>query len=163
MLLFFLVSLAAAEPVKTSQPVAKPVDVAKEADIRKLMDATGMSQMPTRIAGMVMQSFKEAYAKVPDTMWTDLAKQLDTASCVSAMVPIFDRQFSAEEMKQLVAFYESPVGKKLTKALPQISAEGEEVAEKWAHAAADRMTEQLEAKGYKLPRSAAPAPAPTPR
>lgn len=163
MLLFLLVSLAAAEPVKTPTQPVKQIDAAKEADIRKLMDASGMGQMPTRVAGMVMQSFREAYTKVPETMWTELGKQLDTASCATAMVPVFDRQFTADEVKQLVAFYESPIGKKLLKALPQVSAESEEVAEKWARAAADRMTEQLEAKGYKLPRSAAPTPPPAPR
>jgi uncharacterized protein len=156
MLLFLLMSLAAGPaPAPGRAPAAAPViDPAKEADIRKLMAITGQGELGPSVVEQVMASFKAAYTKVPDATWTELEKQMDPASLTTMLVPQYDSRFSADEVKQLLTFYQSPLGKKLVKTLPELNAASEDVAADWAHKAADRMTAQLEAKGYKLPTKA---------
>ena len=145
MLLFFLLSLAAAEPAKPA-----PVDPGKEADIRKLMKITGMSELGSGVAKQVMGTFREAYPKVPESLWADLAKRMDPASVTTLTVPVYNAHFSADEVKQLIAFYESPLGKKVLKELPGVTAESMEIAETWGYKTGERMAGELEAKGFKL-------------
>jgi hypothetical protein len=36
------------------------------------------------------------------------------------MYPIYDKYFSSDDLKELVAFYKSPIGEKFVKLMPQI-------------------------------------------
>ena len=152
-----------APPTATAKEPAAPTAVspAREADIRKLMDITGMAKLGPGVAEQVMASFREAYPKVPESLWTELQKQMDPASVVTLMVPVYDRHFTADEVKQLIAFYETPLGKKVLKELPGVTTESMQIAETWGYKTGERMAGQLEAKGYTLPqptRSSAPQP-----
>jgi hypothetical protein len=55
--------------------------------------------------------FEKFHAKL------DLQKLLDLA------VPMYDKYFSDEEVKGLVLFYQTPLGQKALKAMPQLSGE----------------------------------------
>ncbi|MBC7793236.1 MAG: DUF2059 domain-containing protein [Clostridia bacterium] len=142
-MVLFLLALTAAAPVQ-------PVDPAKEADIRKLMHITGMSELGPGVAKQVIATFREAYPKVPESLWTDLQKQMDPASVTTLTVPVYSAHFNADEVKQLIAFYESPLGKKILKELPGVTTESMEIAETWGYKSGERMAGVLEAKGYKL-------------
>ena len=45
------------------------------------------------------------------------------------LICIYDKHFSEEELQQLVAFYESPLGKKVASVLPEIDAQAETMQE----------------------------------
>ena len=46
-------------------------------------------------------------------------------------VPVYDKYYSADEVKALIKFYESPLGQKMASTQPKLSRELQEVGRKW--------------------------------
>jgi uncharacterized protein len=124
-------------PAPTSTPAhpatedAKPekVDPAKDAAIRHLMDITETSKLGDNIAaylkGQVHDGVGHAIApdKVDAFMGTFNRKFSATSPATAvtdAMVPIYAKAFSMEDIQGLIQFYESPLGQRVVKALPEV-------------------------------------------
>jgi hypothetical protein len=52
-------------------------------------------------------------------------KEFDSEYVTGQLISTYDRRFSAEEIKELLQFYSSPLGEKFADNLPQIIAESE--------------------------------------
>ncbi len=131
--------------------IAAPALSPKDADIRRLMELTTTSQLAGQITQQMMDSFKAAFTKVPDATWTELKKELTPEDLLAQIAGVYDRHFSHDDIKALIAFYETPLGKKLLKELPAITQESLEVGQTWGRAMGQRLMQRLEAKGYRLP------------
>ena len=59
------------------------------------------------------------------------------------IIPIYEKHFTHEELKQLIAFYESPIGKKLIKVQPQIMMESMAAGEEWGKKLVQKAMEKL--------------------
>ena len=70
------------------------------------------------------------------------------------VITIYDNNFSADEIKQLVAFYQSPVGRKIVSQLPQLMQQSMTMGQSWGQQAGARAVERIRAaakqKGYDL-------------
>jgi len=70
------------------------------------------------------------------------------------VIAIYDANFSADEIKQLVAFYQSPVGRKIVVQLPQLMQQSVTMGQAWGQQAGGRAVERIRAlatqKGYDL-------------
>ncbi len=124
----------AAKP--TSPDVADQVDPAKEAAIRHLMDLTQTSKMgdglSAYVTNQVRQVLSEAMppdrlAKLMDGFSQKMVTAAPASAVTDAAVPIYARAFSMEDIQAISQFYESPVGQRVVKALPQVARESEEL------------------------------------
>jgi uncharacterized protein len=106
-----------------------PVDPAKDAAIRHLMDITETSKLGDNIAtylkGQVRDGVGRAIGpeKVDAFMGTFDRKFSATSpskAVTDAMVPIYAKAFSMEDIQALIQFYESPLGQRVVKALPDV-------------------------------------------
>lgn len=114
-------------------PLEKP-DPAKEAAVRHLMDITQTDKMGDNIAAAIKNQVRQVMSRAlqPDKLsqFMDAFSQKLSASAPStevtdAVVPIYARHFSTEEIQGLIQFYESPLGKKVVSAMPQVTQESE--------------------------------------
>ncbi len=137
--LVLLVAVAASEPSP------------KDADIRRLMELTTTSQLASQITQQMMESFKAAFTKVPDATWSELKKELTPEDLLAKIAAVYDRHFTHDDIKALITFYETPLGRKLLKELPAVTQESLEVGQTWGRTMGQRMMERLDAKGYRLP------------
>ena len=75
-------------------------------------------------------------------------------SMVDGMAAIYASNFTADELRQIEAFYHQPVGQKMLEKVPVISqqalAVGQEVGRKAAEDLRQRLTEALRQRGHKL-------------
>jgi hypothetical protein len=53
-------------------------------------------------------------------------------SLMDRMVPIYAKYYTQQDMDDLIAFYDTPLGKKLSTVQPQITLESMSVAQQWA-------------------------------
>ena len=53
-------------------------------------------------------------------------------SLMDQMVPIYAKYYTQQDMDDLIAFYDTPLGKKLSTVQPQITLESMSVAQQWA-------------------------------
>jgi uncharacterized protein len=129
---------AAAADQSTAPPAAK-IDPAKEAAIRHLMDITQTSKlgenMATYISGQVRTFMShsvdpQALPKFMDSFNQKFAASAPSQNITDAMVPIYDRAFTTQQIQQLVQFYESPLGQHVVKVLPQVLQDSQNTAAK---------------------------------
>jgi hypothetical protein len=124
------------------------VEGEKLKDIRHLLDLTGSSKLGSQVVDQLLDSFRQGRQGVPDTFWEELRKEMDVNELTELVVPIYDRHLTHQDVKQLIAFYESPVGRKLLGVQPQIVGESMALGQEWGRAAAERVLKRLNEKGY---------------
>ena len=138
---FFAYSQTA--PPSTS---AAQLNAAKLAKIRELINLMGTP----RIAADMMRSQAASIKKLmpfPPAAQDDFEKELLASihlnELVDLVVPIYDRYLSEEDVDGMLAFYRSPVGRRVTKALPEIAAESQEVGKKWGQGLGRKVGEKI--------------------
>ena len=70
------------------------------------------------------------------------------ADLINALVPIYDRYFTESEIKDLIKFYESPVGKKMVLNQPLILKDSMTVGQNWGMKIGQEIVEDLQKEGY---------------
>jgi hypothetical protein len=72
----------------------------------------------------IQASFQESVKRTTARGQAELPKHLDFDKTVMEIfVPIYDRHFNDADLKGLIAFHESPLGRKLAAAQPQLQSE----------------------------------------
>jgi len=70
------------------------------------------------------------------------------------MAGVYARTFTVDEMHQLIAFYQTPVGQKLLEKLPTLVQESMSIGQAWGRRLAtelrDSMVDALRKKGHQL-------------
>ena len=123
-------------------PSAKPaISPQKEADIRKLLGlmdvAKLMSQtmdgMQAQIRPTLLNSLPpgEYREKLVDFFFERFRAKADPQHMVDMAVVTYDKYFTDDEIKGLIKFYETPLGKKTVSALPELSTELQKEGGEW--------------------------------
>jgi hypothetical protein len=127
----------------------------KEANIRKLltlMDARGVFK---RAIDSQISAAKATGTRIPPKFWDEVLKEIDPDKFMDILIPIYDKHFSNDELEGLIAFYETPLGKKLISQLPQIMTDTAAAGDKYGQEIANKVIQRMQAEGT-FP-SAAPA------
>jgi len=113
----------------TPSEATAQVDPAKDAAIRHLMEITETSKLGDNIATYLQNQVHDgvghamAPEKVDAFMGTFNQKFAATSApnqVTDAMVPIYAKAFSMDDIQELIQFYESPLGQRVVKALPDV-------------------------------------------
>jgi len=117
------------------------IDPAKEADIRRLMDLAGAKALGSQMTEGMGKNIKpmmtnalppgEYREKLIDLFFVKFQTKADMQKLLDLIVPIYDKYFSDEEIKSLIQFYQTPLGQKTLRVLPQLMAESQEAGRKW--------------------------------
>ena len=153
--------LASAPPVFSQTPNAqagsaaaeKKVDPAKEKSIRKLIELTRATQ--TMLEGMKvgLEAQKKAQPGIPDIFWEEFLKRA-TANIdefVTILVGVHDRNYTKEQIDQMVAFFETPVGRMMAEKQPAVALETVAAAERWGMKMGMQVMMELSEKGLITP------------
>lgn len=149
----------------------------KKADILKLMEITGNDNIPAQIAGAITQNManglKQARPEIPQRFYINLDKDLTAffkekvnapGSLMEKTVANYNKYFTQSELKEILAFYQSPTGKKSITNLSLIVNEGMMEARKLTQSLAPDIEQRIKAafkkEGIALPGSAPSAPTP---
>jgi len=107
------------------------MDAEKRANIEVLLKGNGMlANMPQIIDLLIPQiigDFKKINSEIPDKIWDEFIKvgiaelKRSLPELEEPVIAMYDANFSADEIKQLVVFYQSPVGRKIVVQLPQLA------------------------------------------
>ena len=144
--------------------VAAAIDADKHAEIEVLLKEMGTLANMDRIVDIVVPTiignFRKVNPKIPDAVWNEFVLVAEDEMKKSApelkepLITIYDTNFTTDEIKQLVAFYTSPVGRKLATQLPEIMQQTVVMAEAWGQRVGARVEERIrivaKQKGYNL-------------
>lgn len=137
---------------------------AKHQDTEKLMELVGTRRILRDIFDQdidaQMTAMRRARPDVPDQFWQDFEvefkRQASPDELMKVILPIYDRHFTHQEIRQLIAFYESPLGRKISVTLPEIQSESIAAGRAWGEQLGDRMNAELKQRlterGYRAPQ-----------
>jgi len=112
----------------------------KEADIRHLLDLThagatatqAMNALEGNIRPLLTNSFPpgEYREKLIELFFQKFHSKLDQQTIVDLAVPVYEKYYSDEEIKQLIQLYDTPLGQKMLATMPKLMAELQAAGEK---------------------------------
>ena len=144
--LFFLIPVFSS--VSFAATEVKAVDPQKAADIQKLLELNRLEEVVMLAANNFLDQFfpilekslDQNNQKISETVFAiarattlSLVKRQVTAKggLVDRVIPLYDRHYTHEEIRQLIQFYQSPVGQKAASLRPELVRESMGVAESW--------------------------------
>ena len=139
--------LLSAPVLATAQQATSDAD-ARAAAVRKLMEATGAGRLGLQVIDAIMVPMKKAHPEVPESFWAEYRAEIHADEMVELVVPIYAKYLTVEDMRQLAAFYETPLGQKMVKVQPAILQECMAAGQQWGQDVARRIIQRLKEKGY---------------
>lgn len=141
-----------------------PVTAEFRADILRLMNITGAKAMGQQMGEAVVKQTIEAIRKVrPDLpekalrIVNEVATEHLKDSTLSdqlfnRLIPIYAKYFSHDDIKAMLAFYDTPIGRKTIEVMPRLLADSMQAGQEWAvanQAQLDQhLKERLKAEGF---------------
>ncbi len=142
---------ATTQPAKTAQAATSRPDpewTAKQQDIRKLMDLTNAGNMGVQVASQMIDQMRSTWPQVPNQFWDDFKRDMNPGTLVDLVVPIYDHHFTHDDIKQMISFYDSPVGRKVTAESGAIMRESMDVGAEWGALLSQQIMDRLRDHGY---------------
>ena len=116
-------------------------DDAKNADILRLIEASGGMASGEQMAGLftnqMTQVLRSSGAEVPPAVLDAMPQAIMAIisermpELAQMIVPVYDKHFTHEEVLEMLAFYQTDVGKKFVGKLPEIMAESSQMGQQW--------------------------------
>jgi hypothetical protein len=120
----------------------------KQADIRSLLEITEVGATGRQMMDFMVDQFKTMMPEVPMEYW-DAFYQIDIETeMIEIIIPIYDRNFSHKEIKDIIAFYQTPSGQSLIKKQPIITKESLQAGQIWGADLGQRIQAKLLGDGY---------------
>lgn len=148
-LLSLLLLLALSTPA-----LAAEVTPAKAKQIQQLMELTGARNLGQQFGRiMTQQIYQVLRAAKPETPEralllieeeTNALMEQESPALLADLVPIYDRHFSEVELQQLIAFYQTDLGKKTIAVMPMVMQESVAAGQAWGQAMAPKLMARLE-------------------
>jgi uncharacterized protein len=162
-------------PGAQAAPAPEKIDPTKEAAIRHLMEITQVSKEGDNITIAITNQVRNVMGraipadqlpKFMDTFSQKFTAGAPSSAVTDAIVPVYAKHFSMEDIQELTKFYETPLGQRLVKAMPDVAQEsqmaGAKIDQKVAIDTLRSMSDEYPQLKQMLPPEPGAAPAPAP-
>ena len=167
LLIALLTFACMAQAEKPSADIKKSISKSKRADIEKLLELTGAlrigSQMSQFFVTEMTKSIKTARPDIPEEMFKVLAEEVNGVingamkqkeGFVDLVIPVYDKYYSDADIKALIKFYQSDIGKKTIKVMPNLIGESMKIGQAWGQKLGpvieERVMKRFKEKGFDL-------------
>jgi hypothetical protein len=133
--------------VTTTSAAPADAEANKVADIRHLLELTGTRDMVNSMKSSMMEQFRRNAPGMPEEMLNEMMRELKAEDLLESMIPVYSKHFTGEDIKHLIAFYQSPFGKKVLREMPQIIAESNDVGTRWGEGVVQRVATRWRDQG----------------
>lgn len=119
--------------------------------LAKMMTLSGAMASTDAMLSQISTMMKQTSPNVPNTYWESFSakfKEIIGDKLVEMYVPIYQKYLTLDDLKQIVAFYESPIGQKLGVATPLMAVEGMKIGQKLGMEIVTELQNDLKEKGY---------------
>ena len=129
------------------------VDATKLGLIKQLLEQTGALDQSLVALETALPAQRAASPEIPPLFWSRFLGEARASrrELEDRMIRIYDRHFTAAELRELCAFYETPVGRRILRAQPSIARESMAAGAEWGKLLGERVAAKLEAEGVDVP------------
>lgn len=141
------------------QQVANAVDPEKAADIRRLLELRGEPGIVLNTISRLMEHSESVFLMgVPPDRRTDQVRQfihtmrekilarINSEEIIRGLILAYDKHFTHEQIRKLIGFYKSPVGRHLTEVEPQLDRDLQASLEPWLEQEMAEIVREMEAE-----------------
>jgi len=128
--------------------------VGTKALVMQSMDAMTKSIKPLLTNSLPAGEYR---AKLVELFFAKFSAKTDVQHLLDLAVPIYDKNFSHEEVRNLIEFYRTPLGQKTVSVLPKLSGELQEEGRKWGEGLGRESMEEVLAEHPELAQAIAEA------
>lgn len=131
----------------------------KRDDTKKLLQVTGGLKVGQAMSEAVVKQMSEAIKKarpdIPPQIFEVLADEVNKTiaeemsvkgGLIDLMVLLYHKYFTHDEIKELLAFYQTPLGKKAGSLAPVMSQEGLVIGQRWGESLGPKIAERIKAR-----------------
>lgn len=147
--------------------IAEGISDEKKTLIKRLMDATGSAEMGEMLSSVFVQQITSAMA-ANDPNFSPKMQQIVVeevngviheemvvkGSFYELIYPVYDKYFDQKDLEGMLAFYDTPLGKKMVSVMPQLGQESMMLGQQWGSSLApviqQRIMERFEKEGVEL-------------
>jgi uncharacterized protein len=127
---------------------AQADQASKLAGIKLYLDVIGMNATVLRMVNPLAEQYMEAFERVRPDATEDARAAMrqilqqeftqGVPELIDSVAALYDKAFSEEEVAALVAFHESPAGRKLLQISPQVQRESAMIGQEWGRRMAEK-------------------------
>ena len=127
-------------------------DTAKIALIRQVIAATRAADQAVLAMETGLPAQRAANPRIPAVFWDRFAERGRTrrGEFVELLVPVYDQRFSPAELRDLLAFYQSPLGRRLLEVQPDLTRDAMLAGQKWGMQLGAEIGQELAAEGVQI-------------
>ena len=131
---------------------AAPVDPEKGQLIRQFLDMTHAADQIVVAIEASIPVQRAANPRIPAVFWDRFLAQARErrGELVDGIVAVYSRSFNADELRGLLQFYGSPLGKRLIEVQPTLLRESSQVGQQWGQRIGVEIGQKLAAEGVKI-------------
>lgn len=118
---------------------------ASKESVNKLMQLTGAGDLGTQMMNQMLPAMQKMIPDAPAAFWDTFKQEMDAKELMAAIVPVYQKQLSEEDIQAILNFYSTPAGKKLISAQPAIMQESMIIGQQWGQQVFMRAKKKFEA------------------
>lgn len=137
----------------TQSVSAQTSDKVYKETLQKMLEVSGsMASAKAMVPQMIAMMKQQSPTTANNAFWDGFQKKWENkfgTRLAELYAPIYKKYLTLDDLKKIIAFYESPVGKKLGSSTPAMMAEGMQVGQQLGMEIATELQQELQAPGVK--------------
>jgi len=119
----------------------------KEDNIRKLLELTNTNAIVIQVIDTLLPQYEKALPDVPKGYWDSMRENIDVNDFEKMMIALYDKYYTDEDIKQLIKFYESDIGKKMIQVMPDFTQDSFLLGQEWGKKINENILNKLKSDG----------------
>jgi hypothetical protein len=122
-------------------------------DVKHLFQVNGSANSFKQSIKAMIEHFKTQESNVPTSYWQKAEQEFLKTSfddLYDMIIPIYRKNLSHNDVKAMIAFFESEAGKRIAQKIPNITTESMQVGMIWGQAIGKKIHEDIQSKGFKI-------------
>ena len=113
--------------------------------IREYLVLTGQKKAATQMVSTIIESYKKAAHGVTDAFWEQFQKEISTDDLLEMVIPVYDKHFTEDDIREMIAFTKSPIGRKMAEKTPMINVECYQIGAEWGKKIGEKVVARMQA------------------
>lgn len=123
----------------------------KTKNVYELLKVVGVSTTGKLMYEEIISQLKKAAPSAPASFWKSVKKDANYRQLEKRFADVYIKHMSAADIKGLIKFYKSPLGKRFIKVQPQMTKETLIAGQTWGRELAGKIYKRLRTEGYISP------------
>ena len=114
--------------------------------VRELLVKTGSGELGVQVMRQMIPAMKTMIPDAPDQFWEDFMASANPDELIKLTIPVYQKHLSQSEIDAIIAFYDTPAGKKLITVQPAIVQETMALGQSWGQQLGMRVLQKYQAQ-----------------